>query len=91
MRCCLLLLLGSVSLNSAQEIVEGDCGGRAMPGWIVEGMDVPTDEGIIGAKDAGCFLHESVGALPGVRIVEDVNESVVGEENADLTTVSSRI
>jgi hypothetical protein len=78
------LLAGGVALNSAQEIVEGNFGGRTVLGWIVEGVDVPTDEGVIGAKDPGPFLHESVGALPGVCVVEDVDEGIVGEDNADL-------
>lgn len=51
---------------------------------ILEGVDVPTDESVIGAKDSGCFLHESVGALPCVCVVEDVDERIVGEGSADL-------
>ncbi len=80
----LSLLLGSVLLNSFQEIAEGDLGGRNALAWIVEGMDVPTDEGIIGPKDSRRFLYESVGALPCVCVVEDVDESIVGEGNSDL-------
>ena len=70
--------------NSFQEIVEGDCSGRNVLIGIVKRMNVPTDEGVIGAKDSCRFLYKSVRAFPCIRVVEDVDEGIVGQDDPNL-------
>ncbi len=51
---------------------------------IIKRMDVPTDESIVGAKDSGSIFNESIRAIPSIRIVENVNEWFIDQNDTNL-------
>ncbi len=51
---------------------------------IIKRMKVPTDEGVIGAKDPTAFIDERIGFLTRICIVEDVNEHIWDKEGANF-------
>jgi len=51
---------------------------------IIKRMDVPTDESIVGTKDSGSILNESIRAIPSIRIVENVNECFIDQNDTNL-------
>lgn len=52
--------------------------------WIFEGVDMPTDKGIVSPEDPCCLFYESVRALTCIGVVEDVDEGIVGQNDPDL-------
>lgn len=73
-----------VFFYSRQEIVERDLGGRNVLGWLIERVDMPTDEGVISTKDSNRFFYKSVRVLPCVCVVKDVDEGIVGQDNPNF-------
>jgi hypothetical protein len=53
MREDLSLPPGSMFFNRFQKIGEGDLRGRNVLTWVIKGMDVPTDKGVINTGSPG--------------------------------------
>ena len=73
----LLLSFGDVLFNHFQKIGEGDLWGRNVLAWIIEGMNVPTDKGVVSTKYPCGFFYESVRALFRVGVEKDINEGII--------------
>lgn len=78
------LFLGGVFFDCFQEVIEGHLRRGNVLAGVVERVNMPTYEGIVGAKDPCSSLYEGEGALGGVGIVEDVDECAVSEDHAYL-------
>jgi hypothetical protein len=67
-----------------QEIVKGKFGTWQVPIRRLEGMEMPSDEGIVGSIDSLPTLDQGKGTILILGVEVDINESLYTQEDSNL-------